>query len=259
MPLFAFLILLLASPLAAQEFPPLTGRVVDAADILPPEAEAAIEARSAVLEQQTGAQLVVATVPDLQGYEIEEYGYRLGRTWGIGQKRQAGTSGVMQGDNGVILIVAPNDRKVRIEIGYGLEPVLTDALASVIIRSQILPHFRAGDMAAGVSAGFDAIARQVDLPPDQAAANVQRAAQETGGNEEAGLAPFLIFLAFMWIIFSRLNRRGRRMRGGGGPIVIWGPGSGGSWGGGWGGGSRGGGGFGGGGGSFSGGGASGGW
>jgi len=249
MRLIAFLLLLLASPLAAQDFPQLSGRVVDAADILPADVEAEIDARSAAIEQQTGAQLVVATVPSLQGYEIEDYGYRLGRTWGIGQKREAGG----KGDNGVILIVAPNERKVRIEVGYGLEPILTDALSSVIIQRQILPSFREGDMAGGVSAGFEAIAKQVELPPDEAAANVQRATQEAGGTDGVGIVPFLIFLLFLWIIFSRISRRGRHGRGSSGPIVIWGPGSGGSWGGG------GGGGFGGGGGGFGGGGASGGW
>ncbi len=259
MRLFALLLLLLASPLAAQDFPKLSGRVVDAANILPADVEAAIEARSAAIEQQTGAQLIVATVPSLQGYEIEEYGYRLGRTWGIGQKREAGPSGAMQGDNGVILIVAPNDRKVRIEVGYGLEPILTDALSSVIIQRQILPRFRDGDMAGGVSAGFESIARQVELPPDEAAANVQRATRQAGETEGIGLVPLLIFLLFLWIIFSRINRRGRRVAGRSGPIVIWGPGSGGSWGGGGGGGWGGGGGFGGGGGGFGGGGASGGW
>jgi len=253
MRIFALMLLLLATPLAAQDFPKLSGRVVDAADILPADVEAAIDARSAAIEAQTGAQLVVATVPSLQGYEIEEYGYRLGRAWGIGQKREAGPTGAMQGDNGVILLVAPNDRKVRIEVGYGLEPVLTDALSSVIIQRQILPSFRAGDMAGGVSAGFEAIARQVELPPDEAAANVQRATQDMGGADGAGIVPLLIFLLFLWIIFSRLNRRGRRMAGTSGPIVIWGPGSGGSWGSGRGGG------WGGGGGGFGGGGASGGW
>ncbi|WP_199554501.1 TPM domain-containing protein [Sandaracinobacteroides hominis] len=260
MRLLALLLLLLASPLAAQQFPALTGRVVDAANILPPDVVAQITARSEAIEKQTTAQVVVATVPDLQGYEIEEYGYRLGRAWGIGQKREAGG----KGDNGVILLVAPNERRVRIEVGYGLEPVLTDALSSVIISQAILPKFRAGDMAGGVLDGFDQIAKQVELPPEQAAANVKaaeaRAAQQgpPGGGISLGTILFFLFLAF-WI-FSVIRRaKGGKRASRGGPIVIWGPGMGGGWGGGGGGGWGGGGGFGGGGGGFGGGGASGGW
>lgn len=262
----ALLLLLLLVPTAvpAQEFPKLTGRVVDAADILPPEVEARIAAKSEAIEKQTTAQLVVATVPSLDGYEIEDYGYRLGRAWGIGQKRGSEVSGGKgTGDNGVILLVAPNDRKVRIEVGYGLEPILTDALSSVIIQRTIIPEFRAGNMPAGVEAGFDAIAKQVELPPEEAAKNVA-AAQASGGDGgfPAGLVFFLILL-FIWImIASSRGKGGRRARGQGrrgGPIVVWGPGMGGGWSGGGGGGWGGGGGFGGGGGGFGGGGASGGW
>ncbi len=242
-------VLLLAAPLAAQEFPPLTGRVVDAANVLPADVEARIAARSEAIETATTAQLVVVTIPDLQGFPIEDYGYRLGRHWGIGQKGK---------DNGVLLIVAPNDRRVRIEVGYGLEPVLTDALASVIIQRQILPAFRAGDLPGGVEAGFEAIARQFELPPEAARANVAAAEAQRGADDEAPGIFFLLFLLFLllwlWLALKR-TKGGRRARRGG-PIVIWGPGMGGSWGGG---GGWGGGGFGGGGGGFGGGGASGGW
>jgi uncharacterized protein len=116
---FARLLILLAlagawlvAPLAAQpQFPELTGRVVDNADILTPEAEAALTAKLAALETQTQRQLVVATVPDLQGYDISDYGYQLGRAWGLGDAER---------NDGALLLVAPNDRKVRIEVGYGL-------------------------------------------------------------------------------------------------------------------------------------------
>lgn len=270
MRLLALLLLLIASPplfpAAAQTFPALSGRVVDAANILPPEVEAQITARSEAIEKQTTAQLVVATVPDLQGYEIEEYGYRLGRAWGIGQKRGSEVSGgAGTGDNGVILLVAPNQRRVRIEVGYGLEPVLTDALSSIIIQQAVLPKFRAGDMAGGVLDGFDQIAKQVELPADQAAANVkaaeaQAAAQgPSGGGISFGTIIFFLFLGFWIWNVARRSKGGKNARRGG-PIVIWGPGMGGGWGGGGGGGGwGGGGGFGGGGGGFGGGGASGGW
>src|SRR5438105_1148592 len=137
---------------AAPKFPPLTGRVVDDAHMLSPATQQRLDGELANLEAQTGHQVVVATVPDLQGYEIEDYGYQLGRTWQIGRK------GV---NDGAILLVAPNQRKVRIEIGYGLEPVLTDALSSYILQTAVLPKFRAGDMEGGVVAGTEALIQQL--------------------------------------------------------------------------------------------------
>ena len=126
MRLFSLLILLLASPLwAAPEFPELTGRVVDNANLMTAAQRQSLSQALASAEQNTSNQVVVVTLADLQGYEIADYGYQLGRHWGIGSK---------ESDNGVLLIVAPNDRKVRIEVGYGLEGVLTDALSSVIIQ-----------------------------------------------------------------------------------------------------------------------------
>ena len=245
-----------APALSAPTFPKLDGRVTDAAGILPAETRAALDARLAALEQTTTIQLVVATVPDLQGYEIDEYGYQLGRAWGIGQKGS---------NNGALLIVAPNDRKVRIEVGYGLEGVLTDALTSQIIRRNIVPAFKAGDMAGGVVAGTEALAALLELPADQrqqaalnaAASQQQRGKRSSGGG---GLGT-LIWLAIIiiWIVISVARHKpGRRS----GANVIWGPGigGGGGWGGGGGGGwGGGGGGFGGGGGGFGGGASSGGW
>jgi uncharacterized protein len=246
-------VLVLAFPAgAAPTFPALAGRVTDAANILPPDTEAALTARLETLENATKTQLVVATVPDLQGYEIDEYGYQLGRTWGIGQKGA---------NNGALLIVAPNDRKVRIEVGYGLEGVLTDAVTSQIIRRNIIPYFKAGDMAGGVNAGTDALVKLLELPPDERAKVAQAAAlDDGGGGPGAGFIIWLIIILF-WIVLA-ISRRKRGL--GAGPVVVWGPGMGG-WGGGggggWGGGGGGfgGGGFGGGGGSFGGGGSSGGW
>ncbi|MFN3230508.1 MAG: TPM domain-containing protein, partial [Asticcacaulis sp.] len=135
--LVCVLMLALSGPAWAKpEFPALTGRVVDQANILPPETEQQLEVRLAALEASTPDkdQLVVVTVADLGGYEIADYGYQLGRHWAIGQKDK---------DNGVLLIVAPNDRKVRVEVGYGLEPVITDAVSSLIIQNKIVPKFKA--------------------------------------------------------------------------------------------------------------------
>ena len=104
----------------------------------------------------------------LQDYQIEEYGYQLGRAWGIGQKDQ---------DNGVLLIVAPVERKVRIEVGYGLEPILTDALSAQIIQTRILPAFRTGDFPDGIIAGVDAIDQQLRLDPAEAQARAAAAVE----------------------------------------------------------------------------------
>jgi uncharacterized protein len=238
---------------AAPVYPKLEGRVTDAAGILPADTVAALDAKLAALEKQTSIQLFVATVPDLQGYEIDEYGYQLGRAWGVGQKGQ---------NNGALLIVAPNQRKVRIEVGYGLEGTLTDALTSQIIRRDIVPRFKAGDMAGGVVAGTDAIIKLVELPANEramAAADAAEADRGRSGGPSLGTIIWLVII-IIWVIVSiSRQKRGRRS----GSTIIWGPGlgGGGGWGGGGGGGwGGGGGGFGGGGGgSFGGGGSSGGW
>lgn len=248
----------------AQTFPPLTGRVVDNANLLAPAQEQALDAKLAGIERDTGHQLVVATLPDLQGRDIADYGYRLGRAWGIGTKGK---------NDGAILIVAPNERRVRIEVGYGLEGVLTDATSALIIANDITPRFKAGDFPGGINAGVDRIAPLLKLTPEEAKARAAAmAAQARKAQQADGLTTTLFVLGFIGLFFVlpfALNRArgGQRYRGMGGggfvpPIILWGPGMGGGrdddhWGGGFGGG--GGGGFSGGGGSFGGGGASGGW
>ncbi len=134
----------------AQEitFPSLTGRVVDEAGLLDVAKRTEIEAKLAALEKKTTDQLVVVTVRSLQGRTIEEYGYRLGRAWAIGQKDK---------NNGVLLIVAPNERKVRVEVGYGLEGALPDAISNLIIQNVILPRFKANDYPGGIARGVDEI------------------------------------------------------------------------------------------------------
>ncbi len=246
---------MLAPPLAlAQEFPKPNGtRVVDAAQLLDAGTAAALNAQLADFEKKTGRQFVIATIPDLQGYPIEDYGYRLGRAWGVGAKEK---------DDGVLLIVAPKDRKVRIEVGYGLEPYLTDAYSSVIINQAIVPRFKAGDYAGGIKDGAAAIMAQLQLSPEEAAARM-KAAEADEGKTGGGVPIALIFWGFI-LLFMVLpaifggarGRRGRRY--GGMPIVLWGPGDFGGRGGGFGSGGDFGG-FSGGGGSFGGGGSSGSW
>lgn len=251
---FAFVTVAFA---AVPKFPPLTGRVVDDAHILSPATTQKLTQELANLESQTGHQVVVATVPDLQGFEIEDYGYQLGRAWQLGRK------GV---NDGAILLVAPKEHKVRIEVGYGLEPELTDALTSVILQEKVLPQFKQGRMEQGVVDGAEALIGQVALPEDQAKANAAQAAEQPPmpAAPVGGVRPHLPLLLIVMVVFwalSGLARAGGR-RGMGGlwwlPFMFMGGGRGGGWGdGGFGGG--GGGGFSGGGGSFGGGGSSGSW
>ncbi len=252
----ALAFLVIAGPAFAQSFPELTGRVIDQANLLDPAQEAALTAKLEALETQSNRQLVVATVNSLEDYDIADYGYRLGRTWGIGQDG----AGETEKDNGLILLVAPNERKVRIEVGYGLEGIMTDALSSIIIQNDILPQFRDGNMAGGIIAGVDRISSQLTLPEDEARLIAKDAEQQSseGDGENIGLIIFWIFILVFFVIIPMFsNRGGKRYRRGSGPVVIWGGGS--SWGGGGSSGGGFGGGFSGGGGSFGGGGASGGW
>jgi len=146
------LIILLSTLLFAITFPALKGRVVDEANILSPQTKKILEEKLKNFEQNTSNQIVVVTLKSLQGHSIEEYGYRLGRHWGIGQKGK---------NNGVLLIVAPNERKVRIEVGYGLEGTLTDAKAFLIIHDDIIPYFKKGDYDKGVLKGVEKIIQTI--------------------------------------------------------------------------------------------------
>ncbi len=242
------LMLVSTSAFAAElKFPALSGRVVDDANILSASTKNELDAMLAQHEKTSGEQVVIATLDSLQGHSIEDYGYQLGRNWGIGQKGK---------DNGAILIVAPNERKVRIEVGYGLEGQLTDATSRVIIESYITPQFRKGDFNAGVLAGTAGILRALG---DDAAANlhseVEPSAQANNENQTPiSISDMLVPLVFFLIVLFIALRRSRPylMRHGGyfgpGPSSFGGGSSSGD------GGS-----FSGGGGSFGGGGASGSW
>jgi uncharacterized protein len=238
---------------AEPKYPDLNNqRVVDDAHLLSDATKADLTLKLKGLEDATTDQVVIVTVPDLEGYDIADYGYQLGRHWGIGQKAggPAASNGQTYKDNGILLIVAPNERKVRIEVGYGLEPVMTDAMSSVIIQRAILPQFKAGDYSAGIVAGTDQIIAQLAQDRQVAIQKAQEAqtAADTGGSRKGGLPlPLIIFIIIIFVMFSR----------GWLPWFLLGSLLGGGRGGGdWGGG---GGGFSGGGGSFGGGGSSGSW
>jgi len=272
----AFLLALFAliAPASAQTFPANNGSpVVDQAGILNPAHVADLQAKAQALYAQTGRAFAVATVKSLEGYPIDDYAYRLGRAWGLGEKGK---------DNGVLLLVAPNERKVWIATGYGAGAYMTDAMSGVIIREDIIPHFKQGDYGGGIEAGADAIINQMSLSPDQAEKNIAAAQQAQQQRQHSGGNPLPFFfwlMVFGFVVLSHLRRGfGRRYRRRGGGISPWvalwalnsldrrprGGWSGGSWGGsGWSGGGFGGGGGGGfggfGGGSFGGGGAGGSW
>jgi uncharacterized protein len=247
--------LFLAVIASAFDFPALTGRVVDQANVMTAQSRSDVEAKSKDLEDKSGIQLVVATVKSLQGSDIETYANELFRFWKLGQTQK---------NNGVLLLVAPAEHKVRIEVGYGLEGTLTDALSSVIISSAIIPRFKADDFSGGIERGVDGIISVLsgDTEDWQPKVNVR---QEGGSVDFDTLFPILFFLLMVFICWYLIHNAngpgsGGSIRRGGRPIFV--PYTGSGWGSGWGGGGLGGGfggGFSGGGGSSGGGGASGSW
>lgn len=242
---WTFLLILLGlfvRPAWALDPPPPPDRYVsDAAGLLSPAIRQQLEEKLAEFEGRTSNQVLVATFPQLQGESIEEFAIRLAEKWKPGQKGR---------DNGVILIVSKGDRAARIEVGYGLEGALPDAIGKAILENEILPAFRRGDYDAGIQGGVDAILR--------ATAGEYRGSP---ARQKSGLPLWAWILLFILLYFllSRRWSRGYQIGSGGSRDIFWG--GGGGWrGGGWGGGgSSSGGGFSGGGGSFGGGGASGRW
>ncbi|WP_322964397.1 TPM domain-containing protein [Sphingomonas fuzhouensis] len=254
-PVLGLWLILCAVPVMAQTFPKFDGLVVDAANKIDPATKAQLEQKLEALQKDTGRQLVVATIPDLQGYPIEDYGNKLIRYWGVGLKDV---------NNGAILFVAPNEGKgqrgPRLEVGYGLEPILTDAWSSQMIRTLMLPRLReSGDISGALNAGADAVIAQLRASPEEAKARVAEAAKQfdrqnrRGGGNSDGFPILIVLVVFIggFVLLSILRRRqgqrfhddddddrgggGGRRGGGGWPIILWGPGwgSGGGSGGGW--------------------------
>src|SRR5262245_1551197 len=248
--ILGLLLSLVAFAAYALTFPELTGRVVDDAGILDPATKAALERKLAEFETKTTGQLVVVTLKSLQGTSIEDYGYQLGRHWQIGQKEK---------NTGALLIVAPNERKVRIEVGYGFEGTLTDAVSKLIIENSIIPRLRANDLAGGIGRGVDDIIQAVSVDSEEWKARAKKRPDDEPSFLDVLALLFFLFILFM--IVRSVARQGRGYaqtgagprRGSRGPIFIPIPGSWGSSRSSW----SGGGGFSGGGGSFGGGGASG--
>lgn len=208
---------------AALTFPELTGRVVDNAQMIDPAVRAQLTQQLQALEQTSGDQIVVVTVPDLQGVPIEDFGYQLGRHWGIGQKGK---------DNGALLIVARDERTLRIEVGYGLEGVLTDAQSWVIINQVITPKFKAGHFSQGISDGVAAMIQVVGGEPLAVPAHVADA-NFAKDNPGFSIGLFILLIGVLWlcnrmglpvgaILLAILSSSGRG--GGGGRWRRWFPG-----------------------------------
>ena len=266
----ALAVAVLIGSAASAAIPPRpAGPVLDQADVLPPAEEAALEQKLSAYTATTGRAVIVATVRSLDGLDEVTYGQQLAEAWGIGGKET---------EQGVLLLVAPKERRVRIATARGVQyDGFNDILAARIIRDTITPRFKAGDMAGGIAAGVDAILTDLNRTPAEARAIAEAEAaaraQDSRGGEGASIGGFIFWAAMIVVfmaVFGRGGRRGRRYGRGGGinpGIILWGAseiarglahGSGGS--GGFGGGGGGGlGGSGGGGGGFNGGGASGGW
>lgn len=234
--LLSLFLLLATMPAAAQDFPRFTGLVVDAANILPASVEADLTAKLAALQKDTKRQLVVATLPDLGGRPLDDYGYRLLRAWGVGLKGA---------NNGALILLAPNEppgqRGPRIEVGYGLEPVLTDAVASRIINGEMMPRLRAQDIAGAVTAGTDAVIAQLRASPDEAKAQVDAAARDfdrrdarnrrSGGGAAIPVALIfwgVVLLVVLWAMRGKRRasgpwgvRRERRHSSAGWDMLLW--------------------------------------
>src|SRR5580700_6448140 len=196
----------------ALDFPQLTGRVVDQAGVMSADSRSAVEAKLKDLEDKSGIQLVVATVKSLQGSDIETYANQLFRAWKLGQAQK---------NNGVLLLVAPAEHKVRIEVGYGLEGTLTDALSSVIISSAMVPRFKANDYSGGIERGVDGIISVLsgDTADWQPKVNVRP------DDNDSSFPVALIVILFVWFLIyffwiSRSRGTGRYVTRGGNTVFI---------------------------------------
>jgi len=194
------------------------GPVLDAAQIIPDAQEATLDAKLRAYNQRTGRAFIVATVPSLDGETVELYAVKLFEAWGIGGK---------ESDQGLLLLVAPNERKVRFETGYGLHGIFPDVYASRIIRGEITPRFKAGDLPGGINAGIDAAITQLQRDPAEAKAVAEAAAAAEKARSKAqpngGAVVFwIMMILFFMLMFGRRRHRGYRRSGIDPGIVLWG-------------------------------------
>lgn len=194
------------------------GPVLDQAGIIPDAEEAALAQRLSAYNAETGRAVVVATVASLDDQDVETYANALFRTWGIGGEKT---------DQGLLFLIAPNERKVRIEVGYGLEEYLPDALAGRILAGAVTPRFKEGDYAGGINAGVEQILAQLSRNPADAKAIAEAAAKRGGDREEGSVLASAFFWVFIIVMFMLVfGRRGRghaaRKSGIDPGIVLWG-------------------------------------
>lgn len=187
--LLTVLFSLLTSAVSAQSLPKPTGRINDFANVIDPPTEAALDQRLDQLEQQTSSEIAVATVVSLDGMSVEEYASRLFKEWGVGQAKQ---------DNGVLVLVAPNEREMRVEVGYGLEGVLPDGLAGQVIREHFTPHFRDGDYSGGIR---DGVSRVADIVQAHRVLTAEELAAFNASGSE-GDAPAWIVIPFFGLFVT---------------------------------------------------------
>jgi uncharacterized protein len=193
--LILVLVLAINSFVFALDVPPLRGRVNDLAGMLPADRSQALEERLAAFERETGHQIAVLTIPSLQGDALESFSIRVAEAWKIGQKGF---------DNGAILLIVRDDRKLRIEVGYGLEGILPDAIASRIIREVIVPRFRENDYAGGIEAGVNAI---LQVTKGEPLPQSTRQATQRGAAQGSSLLTVLITTAILALFIGMLQRR----------------------------------------------------
>lgn len=201
----AALLAVFASGARALEVPPLTGRVVDLANVLPPDRAKALTEKLAAFEASDSTQIAVLTIPSLEGESVEGYSIRVAEKWALGQKGR---------DNGALLLISVQDHDIRIEVGRGLEGSLPDITAGRIIRNEIAPHFKDGDFAGGVDAGVDAMIQAVR-------GEYQATGQPTGSLRHEGPGTGLLILAVVSIIVSAIGAMAKRLIGGGIAAVAW--------------------------------------
>jgi len=201
--LVAFLFIIIPFSAGALDVPQLKGRVNDYASILSPETAQKLEVALSAIESSDSTQIVVLTIPSLEGEVLEEFSIKVAEAWKIGQNNL---------DNGVILLVSKNDRKLRIETGRGLEGKLTDLVSGRIIRSEIIPKFKEGDFNGGIEAGINAIVSVVK--------GEYKASETNTGRKESGKNPIFTLLIFLFVITAALSGISKILGGTSGAVLL---------------------------------------